>query len=59
MDQALQLVASLHNSAGEPVTLRDPFTFAVGNVINVLAFGYAWKIGDPEMLRFKTLFEEF
>uniref|UniRef100_A0A914WNR6 Cytochrome P450 n=1 Tax=Plectus sambesii TaxID=2011161 RepID=A0A914WNR6_9BILA len=33
--------------------------FAVANVINVLAFGYAWKIGDPEMLRFKALFEEF
>uniref|UniRef100_A0A914W9B2 Cytochrome P450 n=1 Tax=Plectus sambesii TaxID=2011161 RepID=A0A914W9B2_9BILA len=59
MDQALQLVDLLHNSAGEPITLLEPFTFGVANVINVLAFGYAWKSGDPVMLKFMDLFDEF
>uniref|UniRef100_A0A914WJ52 Cytochrome P450 n=1 Tax=Plectus sambesii TaxID=2011161 RepID=A0A914WJ52_9BILA len=57
LDQARELISILHSTKG-PTQLKPAFTFAVGNVINVMIVGYAWKFGDQKMEEFRKTLEE-
>uniref|UniRef100_A0A914UQ33 Cytochrome P450 n=1 Tax=Plectus sambesii TaxID=2011161 RepID=A0A914UQ33_9BILA len=57
LDQARELISILHSTKG-PTQLKPALTFAVGNVINTMVVGYAWKFGDSKMEEFRTTLEE-
>uniref|UniRef100_A0A914WHC8 Cytochrome P450 n=1 Tax=Plectus sambesii TaxID=2011161 RepID=A0A914WHC8_9BILA len=57
LDQTRELISILHSTKG-PTQLKPALTFAVGNVINTMVVGYAWKFGDQRMEEFKTTLEE-
>uniref|UniRef100_A0A914WPL1 Cytochrome P450 n=1 Tax=Plectus sambesii TaxID=2011161 RepID=A0A914WPL1_9BILA len=58
LDQARELISILHSTKG-PTQLKPALAFAVGNVINVMVVGYAWKFGDQKMEEFRKTLEEF
>uniref|UniRef100_A0A914X7R8 Cytochrome P450 n=1 Tax=Plectus sambesii TaxID=2011161 RepID=A0A914X7R8_9BILA len=58
LDQARELISILHSTKG-PTQLKPALTFAVGNVINVMIVGYAWKFGDQRMKEFQAIVDEF
>uniref|UniRef100_A0A914W8C6 Cytochrome P450 n=1 Tax=Plectus sambesii TaxID=2011161 RepID=A0A914W8C6_9BILA len=58
MEQARELVSELHKTT-KPINIRDPFLTAMGNVINMLVFGFAFKFEDQRLMLFKDIFEEY
>uniref|UniRef100_A0A914XMW4 Uncharacterized protein n=1 Tax=Plectus sambesii TaxID=2011161 RepID=A0A914XMW4_9BILA len=51
------MMMMMHSTKG-PTQLKPAFTFAVGNVINTMVVGYAWKFGDQKMEEFRKTLEE-